>query len=86
MAMGPDSFLFFVKKNLFYSMLGATRTGLGLSNWISAKELKQNELKLKALVGQQVLQTDAYLQEGLSEERQTVKDVHTIASALSIIA
>ncbi|RXN31117.1 hypothetical protein ROHU_004822 [Labeo rohita] len=35
------------------SMLGATGTGLGISNWISAKELQQNELKLKALVGQQ---------------------------------
>ncbi|GAA6087024.1 uncharacterized protein LOC118213075 [Tachysurus ichikawai] len=68
------------------SMLGATGTGLGISNWISAQELRQNELKLKALIGQQILQTDAYLQEGLSEERETVQDVHTIASALSIIA
>ncbi|KAK3511364.1 hypothetical protein QTP70_005287 [Hemibagrus guttatus] len=68
------------------NMLGATGTGLGISNWISAQELRQNELKLKALVGQQVLQTDAYLQEGLSEEKETVQDVHTIASALSVIA
>ncbi len=30
------------------SMLGATGTGLGISNWISAKELKQNELKVKS--------------------------------------
>lgn len=68
------------------SMLVTPRPGLGISNWISAKEFKQNDLKLKALVGQQVLQTDAYLQEGLSEERETVQDVHMIASALSIIA
>lgn len=66
-------------------LLGATGTGLGLSNWITAQELKKNELKLKALVGEQVVQTDAYLQEGLQEERETIQDIHTIASTLSIL-
>lgn len=70
----------------FDTVLGATGTGLGISNWISTTELQQNELRLKALIGQQVLQTDAYLQEGLSEEKETVQDIHKIASALSIIA
>lgn len=68
------------------NVFGATGTGLGISNWIGAKQLQQNELKLKALVGQQVLKTDAYLQESLDEDKETVQDIHTIASALAIIA
>jgi len=52
-------------------MLGASGVGLGISNWISEQELKHNELKLKALVGLQVLQTDAFLQEALNEVKSS---------------
>lgn len=68
------------------SILGATGTGLGISNWIDAQQLRKNELHLKELVGAQVLQTDAYLQAGLREEKETVQDIHSIASVLSIIS
>ncbi len=69
------------------SMLGATGTGLGISNWISAKELKQNEqTQSSCRATGSANRCILYLQEGLSEERETVQDVHMIASALSIIA
>ncbi|XP_035247615.1 uncharacterized protein LOC118213075 [Anguilla anguilla] len=67
------------------SALSATGAGLGVSNWMDSQLLRKNEGKLKELIGSQVLQTDAYLQEGLMEEKTTVNNIHTIATALSII-
>lgn len=60
-------------------LLRAARSGIGISKWISAQEPKKNELMLKTLEGEQVIQTDAYLQEGFQEEKETISNIHTIA-------
>ncbi|KAJ8335658.1 hypothetical protein SKAU_G00390000 [Synaphobranchus kaupii] len=52
-------------------VLGATGTGLGISNWMDTLQIKINKLKLKELIATQVLQTDAFLQESLKEEQDT---------------
>lgn len=47
--------------------------------------MRKEKLGLKVFVGEQVLEMDSYLYEGLQEGKENVQDIHTIASTLSII-
>lgn len=60
------------------------RLVLKLSRWVRNQKIRKKKLRL--FVGEQVLEMDSYLHEELQEGNKNVKDIHTIASTLSIIS